>query len=297
MVSLLRFQHPQLGSRFGLLAENQVYDLSAHFPSLAAWLQASAHRFAEAQQKLAAIAAVEQPVCTWAEMHTTPDPKSIYLLPPVDTQEVWAAGVTYQRSREARQEEAADGGDVYARVYAAERPELFFKAYGEKVVGTGAAVGIRADSTWNVPEPELAVVINPACKVVGFTIGNDLSSRDIEGANPLYLPQAKIYTASCALGPLITISRENVWPQAAISIAITRREEVVFSGQTHTQHIHRSLAALVEYLGRSNHFPNGAVLLTGTGIVPPADFSLQAGDLVSINIEGIGELRNPVFQV
>lgn len=297
MIALLRYQHPQLGPRFGLLAENQVYDLTAHFPSLAAWLQSSARRLAEAQQELAAIAAVEQPVCAWAEISTTPNPKSLYLLAPVDTQEVWAAGVTYQRSREARQEEAADGGDVYARVYAAARPEIFFKSYGEKTVGPGSPVGIRADSAWNVPEPELAVVINPACEVVGFTIGNDLSSRDIEGANPLYLPQAKIYTASCALGPCIILSDENTWPQAAISISITRREEDVFSGQTHTRQIHRSLASLVEYLGRSNHFPNGAVLLTGTGIVPPADFSLQAGDLVSICIDGIGELRNPVYQV
>src|SRR5690606_555963 len=179
------------------------------------------------------------------------------LLAPVDEAEVWAAGVTYEISRDARQEESQDGGDVYARVYNAERPEIFFKAQGWRVVGPGDEVGIRSDATWSVPEPELGIVFNPAMEVVGFTIGNDMSSRDIEGANPLYLPQAKVYTASCAMGPGILLKPTTNWPEAAINITIERDGTAAFEGSVHTDRIKRTISELADYLGHSYTFPNG----------------------------------------
>jgi 2-dehydro-3-deoxy-D-arabinonate dehydratase len=212
----------------------------------------------------------------------------------VEEQEVWAAGVTYERSREARQQEAIDGGDIYARVYRADRPELFFKAHGRRVIGPYGLVGIRRDATWSVPEPELAVVVNPALEAVGFTVGNDMSSRDIEGANPLYLPQAKVYTASCALGPGIVLQAATDWPATTIRLVIRRAEAIIFEGTAPTLRIRRKLDELTGYLGRSNEYPDGAVLLTGTGIIPPEDFTLAAGDVVQISIDGIGTLTNTV---
>ena len=216
-----------------------------------------------------------------------PSPQQPYWLPPVDDQEIWAAGVTYLRSRNTRQVEAVDGGDVYARIYLAERPELFFKAHGAWVVGPHGDVGIRRDARWSVPEPELALVINPALEVVGWTAGNDMSSRDIEGENPLYLPQAKVYTGSCALGPGIVLEPvADRWPDVAIRVAIERAGQVAFAGETHTRQIRRRPDELVEHLGRCLAFPDGAVLLTGTGIVPPDDFTLAAGDVVQITVGG-----------
>jgi 2-dehydro-3-deoxy-D-arabinonate dehydratase len=295
MSTIIRYHEPGAGARLGVCDQaGAVHDLTDLFGTWTAWLQSSVGMTRSAVQGLAETIQNRIPTCRLADIVSPPQSKKRYLLAPIENQEVWAAGVTYERSREARQEEAADGGDVYARVYTAQRPELFFKSYGEKVVGPGAAVGIRRDATWSVPEAELAVVLNPALELVGFSIGNDMSSRDIEGSNPLYLPQAKIYTAACALGPHILLATEPEWPSAKISIRIQRGRQEVFYGETHTRQIHRSLADLLEHLGRSNYFPNGVVLLTGTGIVPPAEVSLQAGDQVTIEIEGIGELRNPV---
>ena len=215
----------------------------------------------------------------------------------MDEQEIWAAGVTYKRSREARREESADGGDVYARVYDAERPEIFFKASSKNTVGHLDAVGIRRDSRWNVPEPELVLVVNPAMEMLGFTIGNDMSSRDIEGANPLYLPQAKVYTASCAIGPGILLAPSSEWLDTTIRLAISRGGHDIFNGAISTDQIKRRIPELIDYLGRSNTYPGGAMLLTGTGIVPPADFTLQADDIVTISIDGIGSLQNRVIEV
>jgi len=218
------------------------------------------------------------------------------LLAPVGTQEVWAAGVTYLRSRAARMAESKDagGGDFYDRVYSAERPELFFKALGQKVVGPGAAVGIRSDATWNVPEPELALAINAAGKIVGYTIGNDMSSRDIEGQNPLYLPQAKVYNRSCALGPGILVTGEALPRETRIAITITRGAETAFAGETNLAQMKRTPQELVEYLYRDQTFATGAFLLTGTGVVPPDSFTLEKGDVIRIAIDGIGELVNEV---
>ncbi len=218
-------------------------------------------------------------------------------LPPIDQQEIWGAGVTYRRSREARREEAKDGGDVYQRVYAAKRPELFYKGNLRTVVGHGGRVGIRVDSSWDAPEPELAVLFNPRLEAVGFTIGLDMSSRSIEGENPLYLPQAKIYNASCALGPGLLLWAAEDWPQLRITMTIEREKREVFYGEAHTEQLSRCLPELAEYLGRSNDFPEGVFLLTGTGIVPPADFTLEDGDVIRTQITNIGTLVNAVKRV
>jgi 2-dehydro-3-deoxy-D-arabinonate dehydratase len=217
---------------------------------------------------------------------------------PVEQQEVWAAGVTYLRSKAARMEESNFSATAYDKVYAAERPELFFKSLAQKVAASGESVGIRHDSRWNVPEPELALVLNSSGKIVGYTIGNDMSSRDIEGENLLYLPQAKIYQHSCALGPWITLgATEEEARQWKIRIEIQRAGENVFRGETSVDNIKRRFNELAGFLCRSQKFPHGAVLLTGTGIVPPAHFTLVAGDMVRIEITGIGLLQNTVAVV
>lgn len=222
----------------------------------------------------------------------------IRLCAPVEQQEVWAAGVTYLRSKTARMEESDFSATAYDKVYAAARPELFFKSLGEKVVATGEPVGIRRDARWNVPEPELALVLNSKGHIVGHTIGNDMSSRDIEGENLLYLPQAKIYTGSCALGPWMVIGTpEATAREWKIQIQIQRDGKKVFVGETSVGRIKRRFEELASFLFRSQVFPHGAVLLTGTGIVPPETFTLQEQDEIGIEITGIGWLQNPVMPV
>lgn len=218
------------------------------------------------------------------------------LLAPIGSQEVWAAGVTYHRSRDARMEEAssAGGGDFYDRVYQAARPELFFKATPHRVVGPYGKVAVRRDANWSVPEPELALVISPAAKILGYTIGNDMSSRDIEGENPLYLPQAKVYNRSCALGPCILVTSEPLSRSTAIHLDITRQGTTAFRGSTSLKELKREPATLVEYLYLENSFPQGCFLLTGTGVVPPDSFTLSQGDEIRITIDGIGTLMNVV---
>ncbi len=222
----------------------------------------------------------------------------VRLLTPVESQEVWAAGVTYLRSKQARMEESAFSASAYDRVYDAVRPEIFFKSLAEKVVSPGEAVGIRRDARWSVPEPELALVMNSLGTIVGFTIGNDMSSRDIEGENLLYLPQAKIYTASCAVGPWIVVGpAEDDVRQWTIRLEIQRGGDTAFAGETRAGQIKRPFTELIDYLCRSQAFPHGAVLLTGAGIVPPDSFTLAGGDCVRITISGIGTLENPVAVV
>ncbi|MFL6335560.1 MAG: fumarylacetoacetate hydrolase family protein [Pyrinomonadaceae bacterium] len=231
-----------------------------------------------------------------SELPTVGDEFAGRVLSPVVRQEVWAAGVTYQRSRAARIEESqtAGGGDFYDRVYTAERPELFFKATPHRVAGPGQKVRIRRDSHWNVPEPELALAVTRSGRTVGYTVGNDMSSRDIEGENPLYLPQAKVYDRSCALGPCVWVTEEAPPPSTAIEMGIVRGGENVFQGATTLAQLRRTPESLVEFLFRDNSFPQGCFLLTGTGIVPPDDFTLRSGDEVRINIEPIGTLVNTV---
>lgn len=215
---------------------------------------------------------------------------------PIGSQEVWAAGVTYFRSRNARMEEAknAGGGNFYDRVYVAERPELFFKSAASRVVGQGHAVRIRRDASWSVPEPELTLLVNPRGQIIGYTAGNDMSSRDIEGENPLYLPQAKVYDGSCALGPCVLISSDPLPQSTAIHLEILRGGEAAFSGTTTLAEMKRDPQVLVDYLYRECSFPAGCYLMTGTGIIPPDSFTLQRGDQVRITIDGIGTLINRV---
>ena len=218
------------------------------------------------------------------------------LLAPVDSQEVWGTGVTYERSRAGRVAESTEGG-IYDRVYVARRPEVFFKATAQRVVGDGGPVGIRADSPWNAPEPELGLVLNATGEIFGYVIGNDVSSRTIEGENPLYLPQAKVYDRSCALGPGIV----PVWaapdPPFDIALRVERGDEVAFAGSTSTASLTRSFTELADWLTAALTFPDGAVLLTGTGIVPDESFSLRPGDVVTIDVPGLGTLANPVVLV
>jgi 2-dehydro-3-deoxy-D-arabinonate dehydratase len=219
------------------------------------------------------------------------------LAAPIDEQEVWASGVTYLRSRDARMEESTQK-NVYDIVYEAERPELFYKATKSRVSGPGDEIGIRGDSTWDVPEPELALVINREGEIVGYTIGNDVSSRSIEGENPLYLPQAKVYSKCAAVGPHVALA----WELADVSnltirLVINRDGKVFFDGSTATSQIHRRLDELVTYLRRDNEFPAGVILMTGTGVIPPSEFTLENGDVVEISIDGIGTLQNPVVRL
>jgi 2-dehydro-3-deoxy-D-arabinonate dehydratase len=217
-------------------------------------------------------------------------------LAPAAGQEVWAAGVTYYRSRSARIEESKDagGGTFYDRVYAAERPELFFKSAGWRVVGPGGAVQVRTDAKWSVPEPEMTLVINPRGQLIGYTIGNDMSSRDIEGENPLYLPQAKVYDGSCALGPAILLAENPLPETTAIRMEIIRDGHTVFAGSTTLAELKREPQELIAYLFRSLSFPRGVFLMTGTGIVPQDDFTLTSRDIVRIAIDGLGVLENHV---
>ncbi|HMP81470.1 MAG TPA: fumarylacetoacetate hydrolase family protein [Verrucomicrobiota bacterium] len=284
-MNLCRFQHQNL-TRVGLVADNStVIDLTpAGITDLFSVLESDkplAQLNEAAKQKLPKMALSQ-----------------VKLLAPVERQEVWAAGVTYLRSKAARMEESEFSASAYDRVYDAERPEIFFKSLAEKVVPTGEPVGIRKDATWSVPEPELVLVMNSRGKVVGYTIGNDMSSRDIEGENLLYLPQAKTYHRSCALGPWITVGTPEVTARDwKINLQIRRDGAPVFAGETSVGQIKRSFTELAEFLFRCQVFPHGAVLLTGTGIVPPESFTLQAKDEIAIEISGIGSLTNPVVVV
>ncbi len=215
---------------------------------------------------------------------------------PIESQEVWAAGVTYFRSRTARMEEskAASGSSFYDLVYTAERPELFFKAAAWRVVGSGGTVRIRRDARWNVPEPELVLVISPNGRILGYTGGNDMSSRDIEGENPLYLPQAKVYDGACAIGPAIVVGAEPIAPDTRIDLEVRRGATAEFAGSTSVAAMKRDFATLVEYLYRETSFPDGCLLFTGTGVVPPDGFTLQPGDEILVTVGFAGTLRNTV---
>lgn len=293
--SLCRYRDEKGHPHLGLMQHGQLYDLTAtgqpHFASLEAWLAAAGGRVEAAFDELEQVAGATAPVASAEEMPAGQDAR---LLRPLDAQEVWACGVTYELSREARMRESEEP-TIYGRVYDAARPEIFFKATPHRTVGPGEAVAIRGDSAWNVPEPELALLVTPSLDIVGYTIGNDMSSRSIEGENPLYLPQAKVYDRCCALGPVVRLARGFNPLNLAVSLTIERGGKAVFQGGTHTSKIHRPLEELATYLGRCNSFPTGVFVVTGTGIVPPDNFTLAAGDVVEIAIEGLGVLRNPVI--
>jgi 2-dehydro-3-deoxy-D-arabinonate dehydratase len=283
-MKLTRYQDSGGATRVGRIEGDQLLplQLDAAVPSLAVLLEADdpAGVAAERTQTGAAIAL-----------------RDVRWLPPIDAQEIWAAGVTYTRSRTARMEESEAAASCYDRVYVAARPELFLKATPHRVAGHGQPLRIRADSNWNVPEPEVTLVLSSRLRIVGFTVGNDMSSRDIEGDNPLYLPQAKVYDQCCGLGPWITLAADMP-PRAQIGIelVIRRRGAVAYQGRTSVGQMARTFEELVGWLGRDNSFPTGAFLLTGTGIVPDSSFTLQPGDVVEITVDGIGTLVNPVVQ-
>lgn len=227
----------------------------------------------------------------------TLDPRNVTVLAPIDRQEVWAAGVTYKRSQVARMQESETGASHYDKVYTAPRPEIFFKATPNRVSGPSEPLRVRADSNWSVPEPELALVISATKRLVGFTVGNDMSARDIEGENPLYLPQAKVYNQCCGLGPYIWIPESEVNRQATkIRLKIERNGTPAFEGETDLGQMKRDFLELIDWLTRENDLLNGAFLLTGTGVVPPDNFTLNHGDLVSIEITSIGTLTNPIVK-
>ena len=287
MQQLCRFAGPDGAPRVGLLEGGVVRDLSA-------WRAGALATLDRCLTLARADLAAELAAASSAALPTFALGAGATLLKPIERQEVWAAGVTYLISREARVEESREK-TVYERVYEAERPELFFKANAARTVGPAEPVLVRADSTWDVPEPELTLVLNADLELVGYTVGNDVSSRSIEGENPLYLPQAKIYRGCCALGPAIALAWElPEQPALAVRLEISRAGEVVYSGETTTAQIVRPFRDLIAWLGRDNTFPFGAFLLTGTGLVPPASFPLEGGDEVTITIEPIGTLRNPV---
>ena len=283
--ALCRFKDPRGEPHLGWWDGDDVADLTATgqpiFASMSALL-AHGESFADLARDVA-LAAPRSAL------------ESLTLLAPMDGQEIWAAGVTYERSREARMSESEAAADMYWRVYDAERPELFFKADGRRTRGPGEAIRVRYDSRWTVPEPELTLVLTSALRIAGFTIGNDVSARDIEGANPLYLPQAKLFEGSAALGPWIVPVESIADPYALkIRCSILRNSVEIWRDTTTTGKLHRRLDELVSYLGRANSFPAGAFLMSGTCLVPPDTLSLKSGDAVEIAIDGLGMLRNVV---
>jgi len=283
--ALCRFQATDRRPHLGWWEAGTIADLTAAGSLAGATLSA----LLASGTPLAALAAT---LAAGAPRH---DPEDVTLLAPLDLQEIWAAGVTYERSRQARMSESGADADVYARVYGAERPELFYKGDARRTAGPGGEIRARPDARWTVPEPELALLLDPELRIAGYTIGNDVSSRDIEGENPLYLPQAKVYTGACALGPWIVPAESVADPYAlAITCSISRDGVEIWRDETSTAKLHRRLDELVRYLGMADAFPHGVFLLTGTCLVPPDSISLEPGDVVEIAIGELGMLRNLV---
>jgi len=295
---IVRYWDPDAGRpALGCVQADRVISLAALLENQEASLEALL-RIAE-ERRLTPEALIKQSSLklsrsfSYEELDRPPDPGKPHLLQSVVSAEVWAAGVTYERSRQAREAES-EVADIYERVYDAERPEIFFKATPSRCVGPNQPLGLRGDSRWIVPEPELALILDRSLRVVGFTLGNDMSCRDIEGENPLYLPQAKVFTNCCSLGPAVLLAENDASPEFVIECRILREGQVVFQGTVSTKQMHRRFAELVQFLRRCNTFAGMTTLLTGTGIVPPNDFSLRAGDIVEISSPSIGVLRNPV---
>ncbi len=293
-MKICRYWQPGAGPRIGLIDQDRVFDLTSHDPASFGSFTTLIHLEDAAAEVMRALTLLKASHVL-PDLDIEPDPDKPHMLAPIDLQEVWAAGVTYLRSRDARMEESPQGGSFYDKVYCADRPELFFKGTPNRVSGPNARVRIRADATWSVPEPELALILNSRRRLVGFTVGNDMSSRDIEGENPLYLPQAKVYQGSCALGPAMTLAESIADPRSiAIRLVIRRAGAICFEGETSIAQMKRSLDDLIAYLFREQEFPSGVILLTGAGVVPPGTFTLQKGDLIEITVPEIGTLRNVV---
>ncbi len=294
-----RFWVPGQGARLGACEDGIVYELASpnsspldSFETLVELVRRTRRGLADTVQQLR----TKGQRFAYRDLDRTPSSDAPHLLIPVVPPEVWAAGVTYERSREARLAETTTVG-IYDKVYDAERPELFLKATASRCVGPNMPIGIRADSRWTVPEPELAVVLGAEGEMLGYTLGNDMSARDIEGENPLYLPQTKIYRACCSIGPTILVTDEPVERRLTLWCRIERRGREVFQGEVSTSRLRRPIAELVAYLRRANDIPPMTVLLTGTGIVPPDEFACEEGDVIEIGADEIGVLRNPAIHV
>jgi len=294
-----RFWVPGQGARLGVCEEGTVRALASpdsspleSFEALVELAERAHGRLTDTVQQLRK----HGPAYSYRDLDRAPSPEALHLLLPVVAPEVWAAGVTYERSREARLAETTTVG-LYDKIYDAERPELFLKATASRCVGPNAPIGIRADSRWTVPEPELAVVLGEEGQILGYTLGNDMSARDIEGENPLYLPQTKIYRACCSFGPTILVIDEAVEGRLTLWCRIERRGREVFRGEVSTSRIRRPISELVAFLRRANDIPPMTVLLTGTGIVPPDEFACEEGDVIEIGSDEIGVLRNPTARV
>ncbi len=297
---VVRFTSHNRRARLGLVSDDGVIDLSqTEGPGLSSW-HAILRRATEQRVSIWKLLLRSCKNCkatySYSELWKSTSPEKPHRLTPDDPPEVWACGVTYLRSRKAREEESTTKG-IYDKVYDADRPEIFFKGTSRCCVGPNESIGIRYDSRWNVPEPELAFVLGSRLEIIGLTAANDVSSRDLEAQNPLYLPQAKIYNGSCALGPSVLVTEDAGTPDLKISLRVVRGKRVAFEGETRTSRMKRSLEELRTYLLRCNDVPPLTVCLTGTGIVPPDDFALGEGDLVEIGIDRIGVLRNPVIKV
>lgn len=303
-MKLVRFCLPGKEVKIGLWEEDRVYDLTSLNPDLFSSFLKVLDESYSTGASIEDIIRNEREKChkelksySYHALDKPPSMSGASLLMPLDPPEVWGFGVTYLRSRAAREFETKAKG-IYALVYEAERPEIFFKSTSSRCVGPNEPICIRSDSAWTVPEPELALILGRRCEIVGYTIGNDVSARDIEGENPLYLPQAKIYKGCCAIGPAIVLPEEIKNPKELdIKCRILRGDKKVFEGETNTSQIKRDLGGLLRHLCRDNPIPTGSVCFTGTGIVPPDDFKLRDGDFVEISIENIGTLRNPVKQL
>lgn len=303
-MKLVRFRHPSAGKRMGWVEGSVVYDLTGasqgeinSIQDLIAWAEREGASISEVLGRVIEGGRSGAASYAWGDLDRPPRPEVAHLVRPIDPPEIWAAGVTYERSRQARTTESKVA-NVYDIVYEAQRPEIFFKDTGLRTSGPNEPVGIRNDSRWMVPEPELGLVLGSNLKVIGYTVGNDMSSRDIEGENPLYLPQAKIFDGCCAIGPSVVLANEIKDPYSlTITCRTWRNGTVVFEGETSTSKFKRRFEELASYLGRDNIIRPGTVLLTGTCIVPPDEFTLQEGDVIDINIEPMGTLRNPVKKI
>ncbi len=278
-----KFQDANHQTWTGVQVEDQVYPIRESGTAIS--LTSLLEKTSEESRKL----------CEAALKGASVAVSSLTVLAPIDGQEVWGAGVTYLRSKQAREEESERAATFYDQIYVADRPELFFKATPNRVVGPETPIRARSDSRWTVPEPELALVLNSSLSLVGYTIGNDVSARDIEGRNPLYLPQAKVYDACCGLGPVIVLTDNYQGLEALeLHLKILRGGQTIVQSSTSVGQMKRKLSELVDWLGRDSSFPSGVILLTGTGIVPPDNFTLEQGDIVEIECPGLGVLRNPV---
>jgi 2-dehydro-3-deoxy-D-arabinonate dehydratase len=296
-MKLIHYHLPGTGACWGLVDEADRIRCVATDPGSAGAFLSALLQWREPVRLLREAAGVDTGLRCADLAAAPPEPGTPHLLAPIDHQEVWAAGVTYLRSKVARMEESEGAARFYDLVYDAERPELFLKATPSRVSGPGQPVRIRRDARWNVPEPEVALLLSPELRIIGYTVGNDMSSRDIEGENPLYLPQAKVYRQACGLGPAIWLETETRGHrELAIRLEIERGGETVFTGDTSSAQMKRKFAELAGWLGRDNVFPHGVFLLTGTGLVPGDDFTLKAGDIVRITVPEIGTLANPVVR-